>query len=258
MQVPCENPGHIFLKNESSFMSMIEPCFAGIILKCVFRRHTLQKPIISLYRITMETFIMWLVELIGKLGYPGPVILMAMESTFFPIPSELVLPPAGYLVSQGQMNGVLVVAAGTLGSLIGALFNYALALYLGRPLILRFGKYILLTNEKFTKVDQFFNVHGEISTFTGRFIPVVRHFISFPAGLARMNLARFCLYTVLGSCMWSTILTSIGYLVGNNLELVKLYMHQVTLAVILCLAMLVAVYIKWQKKESSATDAVSD
>jgi membrane protein DedA with SNARE-associated domain len=206
----------------------------------------------------METFVIWLVDLIGTLGYPGLVILMAMESTFFPIPSELVLPPAGYLVSQGSMNGIAVVAAGTLGSLLGALFNYTLALYLGRPLILKYGKYILLTREKFQKVDDFFTNHGEISTFTGRFIPVVRHFISFPAGLARMNLARFCLYTMLGSCIWSAILTCIGYLVGNNIELVKQYMHQVTLVVILCLVVLVAVYIRWQKRGSREADVISE
>lgn len=195
----------------------------------------------------METLMVWLVDLIGRLGYPGLVILMAMESTFFPIPSELVIPPAGYLISKGEMNGWLVVGAGTLGSLIGASFNYVLALYLGRPLILKYGKYILLTTEKFRKVDDFFFNHGEISTFTGRFIPVVRHFISFPAGLARMNLGRFCLYTALGSGIWSAILAYIGYLVGNNIELVKQYSHQVMIVVLLCLGLIVAFYIQRQR-----------
>lgn len=196
----------------------------------------------------METFVIWLVTFIGRLGYPGIIILMAMESTFFPIPSELVIPPAGYIVSRGEMNGWLVIGAGTLGSLIGALFNYVLALYLGRPLIIRYGKYILLTREKFQKVEEFFNNHGEISTFTGRFIPVVRHFISFPAGLAKMNIFKFCLYTVIGSGIWTAILAYIGYLVGNNIELVMRYSHQVTIGVILCLGIVVAVYIKWQKR----------
>jgi membrane protein DedA with SNARE-associated domain len=196
----------------------------------------------------MEAFVIWLVDLIGRLGYPGLVILMAMESTFFPIPSEFVIPPAGYLVSKGEMNGWLIVGAGTLGSLIGALFNYILALYLGRPLILRYGKYILLTAEKFKKVDDFFYNHGEISTFTGRFIPVVRHFISFPAGLSRMHLPRFCLYTALGSGIWAAILAYIGYLVGNNIELVKQYSHQVMIGVILCLGVIIAVYIQRQRK----------
>jgi membrane protein DedA with SNARE-associated domain len=206
----------------------------------------------------METFVIWLVDIIGKLGYPGLVILMAMESTFFPIPSEFVIPPAGYLVSQGSMNGLLVVVCGTLGSILGALFNYVLALYLGRPLLMKYGKYMLLPPDKFLKMDRFFNDHGEISTFSGRFIPGVRHFISFPAGLARMNLLRFCLYTALGSCIWSAILTYIGYLVGNNIELVKQYMHQVTIGVILCLALIIAVYVKRQKRGSAQADVISD
>lgn len=198
----------------------------------------------------METFVIWLVDFIGRLGYPGIVILMAMESTFFPIPSELVIPPAGYLIAQGEMNGWLVIGAGTLGSLIGAFFNYVLALYLGRPLIMKYGKYILLTREKFQKVDEFFFNHGEISTFTGRFIPVVRHFISFPAGLARMNIPRFCIYTVLGSGIWSAILAYIGFLVGNNIELVKQYSNLVMVGVIFCLCIIIALYVKWQKKRS--------
>ncbi len=199
----------------------------------------------------METFVIWLVDFIGRLGYPGIVILMAMESTFFPVPSELVIPPAGYLVSQGEMNAWLVVGAGSLGSLIGALFNYVLALYLGRPLILKYGKYFLLSPEKFKKVDEFFFNHGEISTFTGRFIPVVRHFISFPAGLAKMNLAKFCIYTVLGSGIWSAILAYIGILVGNNIELVRHYSHQVLIGVFFCLFVIIAIYIVWQKKRSA-------
>jgi membrane protein DedA with SNARE-associated domain len=198
------------------------------------------------------------VGFIGKLGYPGIVILMAMESTFFPIPSELVIPPAGYLASKGEMSGVIVVACGTLGSLLGALFNYVLALYLGRPLILRYGKFILLPPEKFAKVERFFVTHGEISTFTGRFIPVVRHFISFPAGLARMNLTRFCLYTAFGSGIWSAILMYIGYLVGNNIKLVMQYSHQVTVAVIICLALLVAVYVWVRKRGTKEAGTVAE
>lgn len=196
----------------------------------------------------MEAFMLWLVVTIEKLGYPGIVVLMAMESTFFPIPSELVIPPAGYLITQGEMNAWLILVCGTLGSLIGASVNYALAIFLGRPLLIRYGKYFLLSREKFDKVDAFFNRHGEISTFSGRFIPVVRHFISFPAGLARMHLGRFCLYTALGSGIWCGVLTYIGYLVGNNLALVRQYSRQGTIIVMLCLAVLVAFYIWRQAK----------
>ena len=196
----------------------------------------------------MEVFIAWLVDTIGRLGYPGIVFLMALESSFFPVPSELVIPPAGYLIFQGEMNTWLVLLAGTIGSLLGAVFNYALAYYLGRPLLMRYGRYFFLTHDKFFKVDKFFSSHGEISTFTGRFIPVVRHFISFPAGLARMNLARFCIYTSLGAGIWVATLAYIGYLVGNNMDLVKHYSRQVTVAVVFCLVIIIAFYIKQQRK----------
>ena len=145
----------------------------------------------------MEAIVLWLVKVIGDMGYVGILLLMAMESSLFPIPSELVVPPAGYLASQGQMHIGLVIFFSTLGSLIGALFNYAIAYYLGRPWILRYGKYFLIPPEKFARVEAFFLRHGEISTFTGRLIIVVRHLISLPAGLSRMGLAR------LASSPWS-------------------------------------------------------
>lgn len=198
----------------------------------------------------MELFVQWLVAWIGKLGYPGIVVLMTLESSFFPVPSELVIPPAGYLISQGSMDGGLIVLAGTAGSLLGALFNYGLACFLGRPLLQRYGRYFLLPPHRFEQVDAFFKRHGEISTFSGRFIPVVRHIISFPAGLARMNLKRFCLYTALGSSLWVTILTWIGYLVGNNMDLVRKYSQHATIIVILGLMLMIAVYCAYHRRSA--------
>ena len=116
----------------------------------------------------MEFIVAWLVETIGKLGYIGIVGLMFLESSFFPFPSEVVIPPAGYLASRGDMNISLVIVCGILGSLLGALFNYVLALWLGRPLLMRYGKYLFLPPERFSKVDNFFLDHGEISTFVCR------------------------------------------------------------------------------------------
>jgi len=140
-----------------------------------------------------------LVEVIGAMGYPGIFLLMAMESSIIPVPSELVMPPAGYLVQQGRMNAWAAIAAGTFGSLAGAYANYFAAHYLGRPLILRYGRYVLIPPDKFEKVEKFFLQHGEISTFIGRFLPVIRHLISIPAGVAGMNHLRFSLYTLLGA-----------------------------------------------------------
>lgn len=195
----------------------------------------------------MEEIILWLVKVIGDMGYVGILLLMAMESSLFPVPSELVVPPAGYLASQGQMNIWLVIFFSTLGSLIGALFNYALAYYLGRPWILRYGKYFLIPPEKFAKVESFFLKHGEISTFTGRLIIVVRHLISLPAGLSKMDLKRFTIFTLVGSFIWVSILAYIGYIVGNNMDLVKSYYKQAAIGLVVIMSIVLAVYIVWQK-----------
>src|SRR5512141_1729292 len=173
----------------------------------------------------MHELIMWLVETIGALGYPGIFLLMAMESSVIPIPSELVMPPAGYLAQQGQMNAVIAILCGTAGSLVGAYANYLAAHYLGRPLLLKYGKYVWITDEKFAKVERFFTEHGEVSTFVGRLLPVVRHLISLPAGLAGMSHIKFSLYTLLGAGIWVTILTFIGYFIGMNKALIMRYSH---------------------------------
>ena len=167
-----------------------------------------------------ETFVRWLTDLIFVLGYPGITLLMAVESSFFPFPSEVVLPPAGYLAAQGRMNVGLVVAAGLLGSLLGALFNYYVAVYLGRPFLVRFGKYVLVKEAHLARAERFFADHGEISTFVGRLVPVVRQLISIPAGVARMRLDRFIAYTALGAGIWAVILTAIGWIIGKNARLV--------------------------------------
>ncbi len=167
-----------------------------------------------------EAFVRWLTDLTFDLGYPGITLLMAVESSFFPFPSEVVLPPAGYLAAQGRMNAGLVVAAGLLGSLLGALFNYYVAVYLGRPFLVRFGKYVLVKEAHLARAEKFFEDHGEISTFMGRLVPVVRQLISVPAGLARMRVDRFIAYTALGAGIWCVILTAIGWIIGKNAEIV--------------------------------------
>jgi membrane protein DedA with SNARE-associated domain len=177
------------------------------------------------------------------MGYPGIFFLMAMESSIFPVPSELVMPPAGYLAHQGKMNIGLVILCGTFGSLFGAYVNYFAARHLGRPLLLKYGRYVWITEEKFTRVENFFLRHGEISTFLGRLLPVVRHLISLPAGLAGMGHLRFSLYTLLGAGIWVTVLTYIGYFIGEKQDLIMRYSHQAVILVLLCSAVILAVYI---------------
>ena len=199
----------------------------------------------------MHAFVEWLVGTIGAMGYPGIFLLMAMESSIIPVPSELVMPPAGYLAQQGKMNAYLAVFWGTVGSLAGAYANYYAAHYLGRPLVLRYGRYVGITENKFAKVERFFLEHGEISTFVGRLFPVVRHLISIPAGLAGMNHLRFSAYTLAGAGIWVAILTAIGYMLGANQDLIMRYSHQALLLVAIASALLVAGYV-WRHRRAAA------
>jgi len=185
------------------------------------------------------------------MGYLGIFLLMAMESSVFPIPSEVVMPPAGFLAQQGKMDMTLVILSGTFGSLVGAYANYFAARFLGRPLLLRYGKYVWITEEHFAKVEKYFKDHGEISTFIGRLLPVVRHLISLPAGLAGMNHLKFTFYTLLGAALWVSVLSWIGYFIGQNEELILRYSHEAVLDVIAFCALLAGVYI-WLHKRKMA------
>ena len=169
----------------------------------------------------LETIVHWLTETIFALGYPGIVVLMAIESSFFPFPSEVVLPPAGYLAAQGRMNVYLAIGSGLLGSLVGALVNYYVAVFVGRPFLHRYHKFFLMRESSLERAEEFFRRHGEISTFVGRLIPVIRQLISLPAGVSRMRLDRFAIYTALGAGIWCIVLTVIGYAVGRNAALVS-------------------------------------
>jgi membrane protein DedA with SNARE-associated domain len=202
----------------------------------------------------MHALIQWLLDTIGVLGYPGIFLLMAMESSIIPVPSELVMPPAGYLAFQGQMNMAVAILCGTLGSLAGAYANYYASHYLGRPLIIKYGKYVLIPPEKFERVERFFLQHGEISTFIGRLLPVVRHLISIPAGLSGMNHLRFALYTLLGAGVWCSILTTIGYVIGEKQNLIMQYAHRAVVWVILFSVVLVAGYV-WRHRRNKGIKA---
>jgi membrane protein DedA with SNARE-associated domain len=200
----------------------------------------------------MHALIDWLLTTIGALGYPGIFLLMAMESSVIPVPSELVMPPAGYLAAQGRMNIWVAIFMGTAGSLIGAYANYYAAHYLGRPLLLKYGKYVWITEEKFARVERYFKDHGEISTFIGRLLPVIRHLISLPAGLAGMNHVKFTIYTLAGAGIWVTILTWIGYFIGANQELIMQYSHQAVMGVIIVSAVIIALYVRNHKRKKTA------
>ncbi len=195
----------------------------------------------------MYEIIDWIVSIVGSLGYPGIFFLMLLESSFIPFPSEVIMIPAGYLAFKGEMHVLLVIISGILGSLIGALINYYLAIKLGRKLLLRYGKFVMFKEETLSKMEVFFTNHGHISTFTGRLIPMIRQYISIPAGLARMNLPVFCFYTSLGAGIWVIILTLLGYFIGENEALIKTYLQDIIATLLVTCAIGVFVYWHYQR-----------
>jgi membrane protein DedA with SNARE-associated domain len=208
----------------------------------------------------------WIVGIVGQWGYPGIVVMMFLESSCFPFPSEVVMIPAGYLASPAyrasaayipghEMNAWIAILMGIIGSWLGALFNYYLALTLGRPLLLKWGKYFLISEENFAKGERFFQSHGEIGTFTGRLVPVIRQYISLPAGLARMNMAHFLFWTGLGAGIWVTVLTAIGYVAGQNRALIEQYSRSATLWVLAGCAAIITLYVVIHRRRKARAAA---
>jgi membrane protein DedA with SNARE-associated domain len=194
----------------------------------------------------------WISTLLGNLNYGTILLLMLLESTIVPVPSELVVAPAAYHAASGQLNVVLVVLFATIGADLGASINYFVALYVGRPVIYKFanskwGKMCLLNQEKVEKSEHFFDNNGVTATLTGRLVPGIRHLISIPAGLARMNYWKFLLYTTLGAGVWHAILAAMGWYLHavvpeDELESTIQHYNHYIVGVIVGLVVLVAGY----------------
>lgn len=185
-----------------------------------------------------------------NMNYFSITVLMTIESSFIPFPSEVVIPPAAYIASKpdSHLNIFLVVLFGTLGALIGAFINYGLAIWLGRPIMYKiadskFGKLMLLSSEKIQKAEKYFNDHGKTSTFVGRLIPGIRQLISLPAGLARMNLVSFTIYTALGAGIWNTILALLGYIAHGQADLIDKYSHELSYIILGILGLVIVFYV---------------
>lgn len=199
----------------------------------------------------MHEIVDFIVNIAREFGYLGIFIMMFLESTFFPFPSEVAMIPAGYLAAKGEMNLGVAIAVGTAGSLLGALFNYFLARKYGRKGVLKFGKYFFFTEEKLQKMEKFFVEHGSFSTFVARLIPGVRQLVSLPAGLSKMHLGKFSLHTTLGAGLWVMVLALLGYFIGGNEALIKEYLHQIILATLglIVMASLIYVYVNKRAKK---------
>lgn len=201
----------------------------------------------------LHTLIEQIILLIGDLWYTGIFIMMTIESSFIPFPSEVAMIPAGYLSSIWQMSFFLAFLVGTVGALVGASINYFLWNYLGRPIIKKlihsYGKYIFLKESHYIQSEAYFEKHGAITTLIGRFIPAVRQLISIPAGVFRMNYLQFLFYTGVGAGIWNLILMSLGYFLWENTELIKQYETQIIIGVIVFLIIIGGLYYKIQKSK---------
>lgn len=192
----------------------------------------------------------WVTDVIESLGYPGLTILVAAENIFPPIPSEVILPLAGFLTGQGRFSFVLVLIASTLGSLIGALVLYAIGMGLGqagiRRLLVRYGHLALITPEDLTRAEDWFDRWGPIAVFTGRLVPVVRSLVSLPAGYRRMPLVQFVPLTIFGSLLWNGALVALGWALGENWHSIEEYVGLLQYVVIAVVALLVLKFV-WSR-----------
>lgn len=207
----------------------------------------------------------------SHLNYGTVTLLMTIESSFIPFPSEVIVPPAAYQACNSDnaalhvtpskfVNVLFVILFATLGALIGALINYVLALWLGRPIVYWFadskvGHMLLLNSEKVQKAEDYFRAHGNVSTLVGRFIPAIRQLISIPAGLAKMHIGKFILFTSIGAAAWNSVLAILGYVAHGQKDLIDKYNHELTIALLaLCAVGVAYVVFKWIRAARNRKD----
>ena len=202
-----------------------------------------------------EYMVQHIMDWLHATGYAGVAGLMALESMVAPVPSEAVMPPAGCLVFEGTFSMTYLVLFSTIGSLIGSLISYYMGYFGGRPFVTRFGRFLLLNLHDLEVTERFFHRHGGITVFIARFVPVIRHLISIPAGTGRMALAPFCLYTVVGAGCWNWFLAYMGVRLRENWELVGKYNKQLDLIVLVGLAAAAVWFVRAHLRQMRATPA---
>ncbi|MFL6286630.1 MAG: DedA family protein [Pyrinomonadaceae bacterium] len=208
----------------------------------------------------IEILSYFIVATISTLGYGGVALLMAIESACIPLPSEIIMPFAGYLVYKGQFNLWAVGVAGAFGCVVGSWVAYYVGLYGGRPLIEKYGRYVLLSSRDLDLADRWFARYGEVIVFASRLLPVVRTFIAFPAGIARMNMTRFTLYTFLGSLPWCIGLAYVGQLLGEQWdknETLKTWFHRFDFLIGILIVVAVVWWVWRHLKHSRPSDSAA-
>ena len=188
------------------------------------------------------------INIIGSLGYWGVFIGMTLESACIPLPSEVIMPFAGFAVSEGKMTLLGITLVGTLGNLLGGLIAYFVGLKGGRPFLEKYGKYVLISHSKLDQADHWFEKYGHEAVLISRMLPAIRTFISLPAGIARMDLKKFTIYTFLGSLPWTFALAYIGVQLGPHWELIKGYFHILDIIVAIGIIGVIAYLIYKYKK----------
>jgi membrane protein DedA with SNARE-associated domain len=191
-------------------------------------------------------------EFIGATGYISIFILMAMESSALPIPGEVIMPFAGFLIVQGKFTWTAVILVSTAGSITGSYISYLIGQFGGEPFFERYGKYLLVKKRHLDLTHRFFNHYGSVTIFFSRFIPVVRHLISIPAGMSRMKMPKFLLFTILGAGLWNTFLTYMGFILKENWNEIMKYSHYIDVSVIVVCVLVIAFFVWRQIKNKLA------
>lgn len=186
----------------------------------------------------------FVIQAISNTGYFGIFFLMLAESSLIPIPSEIIMPFSGYLASTGKLNPILIILAGSIGNLVGSLVAYVIGIKLGREFIVKYGKYVLLKKSHLEWTESYFKKYGDRSTFVSRLLPAIRTYISLPAGIAKMNLKKFSIYTFAGSIIWSAMLTYVGMTLGDQWTRIRHYSDYIDGAVIVGLVIIIIIIVK--------------
>jgi len=201
----------------------------------------------------LNNLIDFIISTISGSGYVGIFLLMIAESALIPIPSEVIMPFSGYLVSAGKFNAAYVIIAGSIGNLIGSLVAYYVGFRLGREFVLRYGKYVLLRKSHLEITESYFKKYGDRSTFISRMLPAIRTYISLPAGVAKMNIKKFVIYTLIGSIIWNSALTYVGMQLGLEWKNILHYSNYFDVAVILVVIIAIALFLRSRRNKQSNT-----